>query len=1071
LLLSLRLVVLVAWNFVENLYEIKWLDMIAFCKDIMKKVFEITIVSLVMTGLAIISTFPLLKNFTTGIPWSSFRSDLSWTLLNRPGDHLQLFYFFWLVKQNILGHVPFNANPYEFNMLGGQTAGNDGFTTAPLAFISFLFSPLGDITAYNCTVITTYILAGVFMYLLARIITGSRTGALLAAVMFTFIPIRINGLAGGNQYAFVLFLYPMIFYFMEKGIRTEKILYNILAGLGIIALSFNEPHLIYYFSLCMIGYFPIRFISLIPTQNSTILSTPLFRWRSIISWPPWLSLLIIWGGGAAVVLYAHLIILQRGDEAFLSPAFGWMIGYYPLILLFLSVMLAAIYNHLSDEITSRKSLAIEAGSMLPLYLFPVMTFVMDDHNLDATTVIIFAVSAVIAIKLWLLKPYILGMAAHVWKHSKAMKRLLVTFSPVLIGMIGTVVLTLIRKLNALAPSTESGGRTLHDIKLYSAHLQDLFRPISSVYTGLLPISFGIIFLCYLLYNAARENKICKKPDANMPFYAFMAVVLLVSQALSMGLALGNRSLYLLFYHYVPFFDVPRVSDRILCVTILVLACVTAGIANAIIRHFRAKSWAVVCSVIFLLLTAFQLKTYSINVPMAITDLYPIEDGYQYIKDNIGDGVLLELPLWPGDSHQSSIYEYFITLDRVKRVNGYTPLVSREYIRSVFAPLHSLDRGSLDENQYNLLRRLNVKYITVHEHIDIFPPKVSPHPPATTVRRLTNSPYLEYIGPWTIWNKRYNKIHEQIYIFKVKEDVVLSDQATYYPMPFIYRAGSSLRQQTGTIIFDRTIGRKVYNAVPGRDKPGFLVYGPYSGFFPGKYRCYFRLKYNGSSNGTTGARIETVRFSRGNQDILAMTELTEATPNDTYRDYYLEFEITKWEQLEFRVYYFGTGEISLDKVVVTPRIKNRNPDFLEAEMMAGETGRIVPVETASGQKVIEASPNIDKPGRVVYGPDLKYDAGHYAAIFYLKKPGPGVLTPAANTDAADAAIISITDHQESTVFARRRVKSSSLQYDSFKGIRLEFTLSVPEEIDFSVQFTNKVPIQLDGIEITKLSDTK
>lgn len=1038
----------------------------------MKKAFEITIVSFIMTGLALISTFPLVKNFTRGIPWSAFRSDIPWTLFNHPGDHLQLYYFFWLVKQNLLGLVPFNANPYEFNMVGGQTAGNDGFTTAPLAFISFLFSPLGDIVAYNCTVITSYILAGVFMYLLARIITDSKTGALLAAVMLTFIPIRINGLAGGNQYAFVLFFYPMIFYFMEKCIRTEKIRYSILAGLGIIALSFNEPHLIYYFSLSMVGYLPIRFISLIPVKTATVFSTPSFNLRKIMSWPSWLSLLVIWGGGAAVVLYAHLILPQRGHEIFFSSAFWWMIGYYPLIALFLSIMLASVYRHLSDKISSRQSLVIEAGSMLPLYLFPIAVLVLDDQKPDGTMAIIFAVSAVIAVKIWLLKPHVSGMAAHIWTHTKAMKRLLVVFSPALFGMIGTVVLTLIRKTKAIAPSTESGGRTLHDIKLYSAHFQDLFNPTSSVYIGLLPIGFGVIFLCYLLYRAAVNSKKSQQPDPDLPVYALLAVILLLSHALAMGLALGNRSLYLLFYHYVPFFNVPRVSERILCITILVLACVTAGVANAIMHHFRAKIWTIGCSIIFLMLTVLQLKVYSINTPMAVTDLSrQAEDGYQYIKDNIGDGILLELPLWPGDSHQSSIYEYYITLDEMKRINGYTPLVSRKYIDTVFAPLHSLDRGNLDQNQYNLLRRLNVKYITVHEHPDIFPPKVSPYPPATTVRRLVNSPYLEYLGPKSIMNKRYNKIHEQLYIFRVKEDVFSDDQATYYPMPAIYRPGSRLLQQTGTIIFDKTIGRKVYNAVPGRDKPGFLIYGPYSGFFPGTYRCYFRLKYNGSSNGTTGARIEAVRFSRGNQDILAMTELTEATPDDTYGDYYLDFEITKWEQLEFRVYYFGIGEISVDKVVVNSRKNNRNPDFLEAEMMAGETGRIVPIETASGQKVIEASPGIDNPGKVVYGPDLKYDAGHYAAIFYLKKPGPGAVTPASKTAAADAAIISITDHQEGTVFARQRVKSSSLQYDSFKGIRLEFTLSVPEEINFSVQFTSKVPIQLDGIEITKLSDTK
>ena len=247
-----------------------------------------------------------------------------------------------------LGLVPFYANPYEFNMLGGQTAGSDGFTTAPLAFISFLFSPLGDIAAYNCTVISSYVLAGVFMYLLARIITDFKTGALLAAVMFTFIPLRINGLAGGLQFGFVLFCYPMIFYFMEKCIRTQKVFYSILAGLGIMALSFNEPHLIYYFSLCMVGYLPIRFISLFPVNSATLLSVPSFSIRNIITWPSWFSLLSIWGGVAAVVLYTHCTIPRQDHEIFFSLTFWCIIGYYPIIALFFCMMMASIYSHLGD---------------------------------------------------------------------------------------------------------------------------------------------------------------------------------------------------------------------------------------------------------------------------------------------------------------------------------------------------------------------------------------------------------------------------------------------------------------------------------------------------------------------------------------------------------------------------------------------------------------------------------------------------------------------------------------------------------------------------------------------------
>lgn len=1037
---------------------------VTFYLGVMKKAFEIAIVSLIMTGLAIISTFPLVKNFTTGIPWSAYRDDLSWSVLNHPGDHLQLFYFFWLVKQNILGLVPFNANPYEFNMLAGQTAGNDGFTTAPLAFISFLYSPFGDIVAYNCTVITTYILAGVFMYLLARLITDFKIGALFVAITFTFLPLRINSLAGGNQFGFVLFFYPMIFYFFEKCIHTKKIIYSVLAALGIIGLSFNEPHLIYYFFLCMGAYLPIRFISLIPVKDTAVLPVHSFRLHKIMSWPPWLSLLIIWGGGVAIVLYAYCVIPRRGYETFFSPPFWWMIGYYPLIPLFLSIMLAFIYRHFSDKISPQQSLAIEAVSMLPLYLFPLMAFVFYDQIPGTTLAIVFAMGAVAAIKLWLLRSYAYAMVSHLWQHSKAMKGILIAFLPALLGMAATILLTLINKARSLAPSTESGGRTLHDVKLYSAHLQDLFIPTRSLYIGLIPISFGILFLCYLLYRAGWSQKAWQKPNPNLPLYAMIAVVLLVSQALAMGLALGNHSLYILFYHYMPFFNIPRVSERILSVTILALACVMAGVAHNIIRRRHGRFWTVGCSIVFLLLTVIQLKSYTITTPMAVTDLQQIEGGYQYIKENIGDGVLLELPLWPGDSHQSSVYEYYTTLDKVKRVNGYTPLVSQEYISTVFAPLHSLDRGELDENQYNLLRRLNVKYITAHEHRDIFTAKVSPYSPVTTVRRLTNSPYLEYLGPWSILNKKYDKIHERLNVFRVKEDVSSSDQNTYYTMPVIYRPGSRLRQQTGTITFDSSIGRKVYNAVPGRDKPGALVFGPYESFFSGKYSCYFRIKCSGNSKGKIGARIEVVRSPGGEQEILALAEPADVHPNQGYRDYYLDFEITKRERLEFRVYYSGTDEISLDKIVVAKKRKNEVKSFLEAEKMVGETGRIVSVEEASGQKVIEAEPGKDLPGRIVYGPDMKYDRGHYTAFFHLRRPNS--LLSSEMIETAGAVVLTITGHQGSSVFARQAIPSSGLRGDKFKRIRMDFSLSEAEEVDFTVRFTNKTAIQLDGIEIIK-----
>jgi len=1030
-----------------------------------KKALEIFIVSLIMTGLSFVSTFPLIKNFGSVIPWTAYRADLSRIALNHPGDHLQIVYFFWLVKENLLGRVPLNGNPYEFNMLGGLTGGNDGFTTAPLAFISFIFSPFGDIAAYNCTLILSYILAGVFMYLLARMITDLKSAALFLAVIFTFLPLRINSLAGGHQFGFVLFLYPLIFYYLEKCIKTRKMVYSFLAVLGIVALSFNEPHLIYYFFLFMGGYLPIRYLSQIPVNESLCSSRPVYNWRKIVSWPPLLSLLIIFGSGMAIVLFTHLVLPRQTDGTFFTIPFWYMIGYYPLILLFFSLMLATVYNHLSKGISLQHGLAIEAGSMLPLYLLSIIFILLKSEMLETKLVILCAIGGVVATKLWLLKKHLYGMVEYLWQHTIKMQNLLKAFSPALLGMVGVVVMNLMTKPKAIASSTESGGRTLNDVRIYSAHLQDLFKPTSSLYLGWLPISFGIIFLCYMLYRIGSNKNINKTSSPNLPVYALLAVTLLLSHALALGLALGNRSLYILFFNYVPFFNVPRISERILSITVLILACIIAGIAQTIIRRFHSQVWIACCSMFFVFLTVVQLKSYMVTTPMAMTDLQQIEPAYQYIKENIGDDVLLELPLWYGDSHQSSVYEYYTTLDKIKRVNGYTPLVSQEYIRTVFNPLHSMNSGGLKLEQYNLLRRLNVKFITVHENRAIFTAKVSPHPPFTTVRRLSNSPYLDYIGIEDIIHKRYNSVNDRLHIFRVKENVSVTDEAVFYTTARVYRAGKGLYHQTGQIVLDKTLNRKVFNAVPGRDKLGFLVFGPFQSFFPGSYRCYFRLKYGGSNTGKPGARIEVVRSLKETQEVLVMTELSKSTAVQTYQDYYLDFEVSKRERLEFRVFFYGTNEISLDKIVVN-RTENINvPDFLEAEMMVGETGRVVSVKNASGKKVIEAVPGLDKSGRIVYGSIVKLPKGHHSAIFHLKG---GESSQSHNGENKTAAIISITGDQGDTVFAKTKVKTLNLSSDAFSKRKVDFVLHKEEEVGLEVFFTHKAVVQLDGVEIRKNS---
>ncbi|MDD5706896.1 MAG: hypothetical protein PHR35_13310 [Kiritimatiellae bacterium] len=104
---------------------------------------------------------------------------------------------------------------------------------------------------------------------------------------------------------------------------------------------------------------------------------------------------------------------------------------------------------------------------------------------------------------------------------------------------------------------------------------------------------------------------------------------------------------------------------------------------------------------------------------------------------------IALPLWPGESHYASVYEYGIAKSRVRLVNGYAPAVPLGYHTNVFRRFESLNQGALDEAQVASLRAMGVRYAIFHEQP--YPERVSPFPAAIALRRLLQHPWLEPIA--------------------------------------------------------------------------------------------------------------------------------------------------------------------------------------------------------------------------------------------------------------------------------------------------------------------------------------
>ena len=116
---------------------------------------------------------------------------------------------------------------------------------------------------------------------------------------------------------------------------------------------------------------------------------------------------------------------------------------------------------------------------------------------------------------------------------------------------------------------------------------------------------------------------------------------------------------------------------------------------------------------------------------------------------------LVLPLWPGDSHYTSVYQYYASLYRLRMVNGYRPFVPASYIEDVFHRYESANQGELSDAQLDSLLAARVTTLILHE--DLFPEKVSPYPVGQTLRKLLNHPRLTLLAQGeSIWSFRIER---------------------------------------------------------------------------------------------------------------------------------------------------------------------------------------------------------------------------------------------------------------------------------------------------------------------------
>lgn len=353
--------------------------------------------------------------------------------------------------------------------------------------------------------------------------------------------------------------------------------------------------------------------------------------------------------------------------------------------------------------------------------------------------------AVLLLPCWCLFAF-LRRPAFAWRDWRAYLRLGLMLVPIAITILLGILQTQHGQVaNRTTPDGKSETRSMHEILLYSPEAIGLLNPSaggpsSQIYVGyaiVAMLALGLAALLMLCVRAPRQH----------------APRLLIFVPLSAGLlglivlALGPRgpwsgSVFLWLRELVPPYAMIRQPAKVLLL-LPTLFAVTTAIGMAALADLRSRRTA---RLALGALALWALVDFHQRAQPMISPLDKHQEAYAAVVTQSGDAGrvprALILPLWPGDSHYTSVYEYYVTLSRVRMMNGYRPLIPPGYVLDVFKRFETGNQGELSDMQLDELLRRGVHHILLHA--DLYPEQVSAFPAAQVVAKLLSHPRLRLL---------------------------------------------------------------------------------------------------------------------------------------------------------------------------------------------------------------------------------------------------------------------------------------------------------------------------------------
>jgi len=922
--------------------------------------------ALVAVGLALglLASWPLPKYITTGVPYTmAARSDERVAGMVQ-GDHLQYMYHLGQLRFAAEGHAPWFRNTYEF-------AGEYGFTEIyayfPTALVYWPLSYVSEAFAFNAIVLLSFVGTMIAGYGLARAWGANRGGAFCAGIVLTLFPSRLGSLLGGHPAGSAFFLFPMAWWGLEKNWRTGRAAWGWLAAACFVVLARLEPHHLFYFCFLLPLWAFWKLAEAGTFSPPSAHATASRKWSLREAWP---------AVGAALLCAGcvHYNQVRLHVVAGFGPQLIALVVFFLLAVLTMRWLIERVVGWLGvrDEALRRRWL------MLPWFAFWLLALYFISGVIDrpkyglrlvrasvALFVIAHLVFLVVAAGLKRLAP---GRITLPWRQ-------IIRMWPAAVGLAVGIVYELYLKFALFDKTGVKGGRTLHEVRLFSVKLKAL---LSTTAGNAAYVGWALVLVAFASLALLLVRRRLPAGSAERRRIGISTALFLIGAVLTCGPLLSAYfPLYETLYNLVPFFNFTRATSKYAILT------ATFGSVMLALLTSRAFGQRLRGILLYVALAIVVSLDYTAVLRPGVSVLPVRNEAYAHVSEHSNGAPLLEVPVWPGDSAHSAIYQYWTLRTKVPTINGYSPTVPQGYIEHVSWPLYDLNYGRFGPREAALCDKLRVRFINFHE--EVFPRKVAAFPAAQSLKTLLLNPRLRPVaeeGP--------------IHLFEIL-DTPDARAATPSPLLTRYVPADHLRKQVGTPVDDS-------DAIDGRawasdGRAGQLFYGPFAVLPTGRYVAVFRIKAHAEKPGHKIGALD-IYAKRDKTPLpdrpLALRRLSGAqwTGKQGYRFVEIPFELEGTWVIETRGRFAGTRgtSLALDYVFIQS-VPDDGPVRIEAEEMFHVPARLAKAPTASQGFCLEFRRPLPDGEPILEERYVLLDAGEYRLNCRARGAGAEVIAQA------------------------------------------------------------------------------